>query len=414
MRQVQQRVRMATTHPWLLVGFMWIALLLNYSDRQVVFSIFPILKADLGFTDTQLGLTASMFLWVYALCSPIAGQAGDWFSKRALVVLSLILWSVVTSATGFSSAPLMLLGCRAMIGVTQSLFFPAAVALIANAHGPKTRSRAISVFDTAQLAGVVLGGWYGGYMAQHFHWRIAFYSLGLAGVLYAAPYFGFLRTVSEEAQVETKESGSRLAVLALIKVPTYRLLVVTASALIFVLWLQYTWLPTFLYDKFALSLADAGFTATAYLQSGTTLGLLSGGVIADLLYRRTPAARFWLVSAGLLSAAPCLHFVGNSDSLLLTKMAAHGLGLSAGLFIANVAAASFDVVPADTRASAVGFLNLIGALISGFGALLGGLWKQSVGINNLMTYSSIGCVVAGLILILTIKVHFERDYDRVH
>ena len=75
-------------------------------------------------------------------------------------------------------------------------------------------------------------------------------------------------------------------------------------------------------------------------------------------------------------------------------MAAHGLGLSAGLFIANVAAASFDVVPADTRASAVGFLNLIGALISGFGALLGGLWKQSVGINNLMTYSSIGCVVA--------------------
>ena len=92
---------------WFLVGLMWVAYFLNYSDRQVVFSIFPILKSELNFTDTQLGLTGSIFLWIYALCSPIAGQIGDRFSKRALVVLSLVLWSGVTTLTGLANSAAM-------------------------------------------------------------------------------------------------------------------------------------------------------------------------------------------------------------------------------------------------------------------------------------------------------------------
>ena len=106
------QTRAGKQRPWLLLGFMWVALLLNYADRQVVFSIFPILKSELHFTDTQLGLTGSMFLWVYALCSPIAGQMADWFSKRILVVISLLLWSAVTAVTGLSTSAFMLLACR--------------------------------------------------------------------------------------------------------------------------------------------------------------------------------------------------------------------------------------------------------------------------------------------------------------
>ena len=129
----------STKHAWLLVGFMWVAYFLNYSDRQVVFSIFPILKSQLGFSDTQLGLTGSVFLWVYALCSPIAGQIGDRYSKKTLVVLSLFLWSGVTTLTGLSNSAFTLLSCRALIGITEALFMPAAVALTANAHSPATR-----------------------------------------------------------------------------------------------------------------------------------------------------------------------------------------------------------------------------------------------------------------------------------
>ncbi|HTY22677.1 MAG TPA: MFS transporter, partial [Desulfomonilaceae bacterium] len=131
---------MTRRHAWWLVGFMWVAYLLNYGDRQVAFSIFPLLKTELNFSDTQLGLTGSLFLWVYAICSPIAGQIGDRFSKRTLVVLSLLLWSGVTFLTGLSHSASMLLACRALIGVTESLFIPAAIALTASAHGPQTRS----------------------------------------------------------------------------------------------------------------------------------------------------------------------------------------------------------------------------------------------------------------------------------
>ncbi|MEW5979006.1 MAG: MFS transporter [Acidobacteriota bacterium] len=399
---------------WLLVAFMWVAYFLNYSDRQVVFSIFPILQSELGFSDTQLGLTGSIFLWVYAICSPIAGQIGDRFSKRVLVALSLFLWSGVTTLTGLSNSASTLLACRALIGITESLFMPAAVALTANAHGPATRSRAIALFDTAQLGGVVMGGWFGGFMAQEYHWRWAFYSLGLFGILYAAPYFLFLRNTSEEAQVETKKSGATFAISALIRVPSYRILCLVFPAFTFVLWLLYAWLPNFLYEKFSLSLSEAGFTATVYLQTATFFGLLLGGVLADWLYRHTQAARFWLVAAGLFLASPCVHLIGNSDSLFFTKLAAVGFGLGSGILIANLMVSSFDVIPADTRASAVGWLNFIGAFVSGFAALLGGSLKQTVGIDQLLTYSSALCVAAAGLLLLAIRFYFHEDYRRVH
>ncbi len=393
---------------------MWVAYFLNYSDRQVVFSIFPILKSELGFTDTQLGLTGSVFLWVYAFCSPIAGQIGDRFSKRILVVTSLVLWSGVTALTGFAISAFMLLACRALIGVTESLFIPPALALTANAHRPQTRSKAIAAFDTAQLAGVVMGAWFGGFMADHFHWRYAFFALGIFGILFAVPYSLFLKGTGEEAEVETKKSGGGLAIATLMRIPSYRVLCVIFPAFTFVLWLLYTWLPNFLYEKFSLSLLDAGVTATVYLQSATLIGLIAGGIGADWLYIRTKAARSWLVCMGLFLSAPCVHLIGNTDSLLFTKVAAIGFGLGSGLFIANLMVSSFEVVPADTRASAAGCLNLIGAAVSGFAALLGGMLKGSVGIHGLLTYASLICVAAAVFLAIGIRLYFQPDYDRVH
>jgi len=251
---------------WLRVGFTWFAYCLNYSDRQVIFSIFPILKSELKFTDAQLGLTGSVFLWVYGLCSPIAGQIGDRFSKRWLVAMSLLLWSGVTALTGAAHTAGMIFTCRALTGVTESLFVPAAVALLANAHRPENRSRAFALYGTGQLAGIVVGGWYGGFMAQEFQWRFAFYSLGLIGILYCYPYFRFLKGFSEEAHVETRKSGSPLAVTALARIPTYLVLCVVSGVFNLTLWLLYAWLPDFLLEKFSLGLADAGFTATVYLQ----------------------------------------------------------------------------------------------------------------------------------------------------
>jgi MFS transporter, Spinster family, sphingosine-1-phosphate transporter len=399
---------------WLLVGFTWVAFCLNYSDRQVIFSIFPLLKSELRFTDAQLGLTSSVFLWVYGLCSPIAGQIGDRFSKRWLVALSLLLWSGVTALTGLSHSVGMVLTCRALTGVTESLFVPAAVALLANAHRPENRSRAFALYGTGQLAGIVVGGWYGGFVAQEFQWRLAFYSLGLAGILYCFPYFRFLKSFSEEAHVETRKSGAALAVTELARIPTYLVLCVVSGVFNLTLWLLYTWLPDFLYEKFSLSLAGAGYTATVYLQTASLVGTLAGGALADYLYRRTKAARFWLTAIGLLLSAPCVHLIGNSDSLLFTKLAAIAFGLVGGLALANLYISSFDVVPADTRASAVAFMNLAGYLTSGVAPLVAGVWKQTIGIHRMMSYTSLLLVAAALLLFAATRFLVPSDYRRVH
>ena len=161
-------------------------------------------------------------------------------------------------------------------------------------------------------------------------------------------------------------------------------------------------------------MADAAFTATVYVQGATLVGVLLGGVLADSLYRRVKAARYWLVAVGLLLGAPCVHFIGSSPSLLQTKIAAILFGLCGGLFIANVMASSFEVVPADTRASAVGMLNLVGGIVAGFGTYFGGLWKKSLGIDNLLTLAALACFGAGILVLLAIKYLFQRDYDRVH
>ena len=203
----------------LLVAFMWVAYFLNYCDRQAVFSMTGSLKTDLKMTDTQLGLIGAIFLWVYAFGCPIAGQIGDRFSKRLLVVISLVIWSLVTVATGFAGTAVMMLGLRAAMGVSESMFMPTAIALTANAHPPNLRSRAIAALTTAQIAGTVAGSWFGGWMADRGEWRAAFFILGAVGVLYAVPYFLFLRTVDENPAEIVETSGGSLAVTVLTKIP---------------------------------------------------------------------------------------------------------------------------------------------------------------------------------------------------
>ena len=174
----------------LLVAFMWVAYLLNYCDRQAVFAMFPSLKADLGMSDKQLGLTGAMFLWVYAFGCPVAGHLADRYSKRRLVVFSLALWSLVTIATGLASSAFALLALRAAMGISEALFMPTAIALTANAHPPALRSRAISLLTTAQIAGTIAGSWFGGWMADRGHWRSAFFILGRSGFCIKFPIFG--------------------------------------------------------------------------------------------------------------------------------------------------------------------------------------------------------------------------------
>jgi predicted MFS family arabinose efflux permease len=398
---------------WALIAYLWIAYALNHADRQVVYTLFPALQKTFGFSDTVLGLTGALFLWVYGACSPIAGILGDRFSRVKLVVGSLAVWSTFTILTGLAPNGAWLLACRALLGISESFFMPAAFALMANAHGPGTRSRAVAIFASSQMAGVALGGSLSGWIAQELNWRFAFVVLGACGVLFAIPLWNFLRNVPPHfLSYGTTKAATLSSFGALFRIPSLRIVTVYISVATFGLYLVYTWLPTFLYDRFSISLARAGFEASLYPQLGTAAGLFAGGFAADRLYRRRRSARFWIILIAFVGCAPCIYLVGAGATLGAIRLAAACFGFFAGFISANQAPSAFDVVPASQRASAVGVLNVTGASISGFAPFLGGVARRTIGVGQLMAYTSAVYLATSALVFYAIQRHFERDHLR--
>jgi predicted MFS family arabinose efflux permease len=397
---------------WLLVGFLWVAFFFNYCDRQLVSAIFPLLRLDLGFTNLQLGLTGSLFLWMYGISSPFAGQIADRRSARWLALGSLGLWSVVTFLTGAATSANMLLAGRVLMGLTEAAFVPPAMALLASAHAPVMQSRATSFFYTAQLAGAVAGGALGGWIAEQLGWRLAFFIMGAAGLLFVVPFLCFLRGFPEPANAPLQTGQPRVVAAVLVRVPSFVSLCICFPAFTVVLWVLYTWLPDFLYGKFKIGLAQAGFVATAYLQVATLVGLILGGAFSDWLYRRTEAARFWVIAGAILFGSPWVHLIGHSSSLAMAELGAAGFGLGLGAFMANLMIAPFGVVPNSARASAVAIMNTVGPPFSGLAALFGGVWKDSLGIPNLMSVVALISLISGLALLVATRRYFGRDHAR--
>ena len=396
---------------WVLIGFLWISYALNHADRQVVYTLFPALQKEFGFSDVVLGLTGALFLWVYGAFSPIAGIIGDRWSRPKIVVGSLALWSTFTILSGFSPNGTFLLVCRALLGISESFFMPAAFVLIANAHGPETRSRAVALFGTSQLVGVAVGGSLSGYIAELLHWRVSFWLLGGCGLLFAIPLWRFL------ASVPPHFNGSPTAVpatfksfTALFRIPSLRIITAYVSVATFGLYLVYTWLPTFLFDKFSIGVARAGFEASVYPQIGTAAGLFIGGMAADKMYKRTRSARFWIILVAFLCGGPCIYLIGAGITLEATRIAAIAFGCFAGFITANQAPSAFDVVPASQRASTVGALNFVGAAISGFAPFLGGMARNTIGVGQLMAYTSAIYMVTGGLVLYAIGRHFQKDH----
>lgn len=398
---------------WRLIAFLWFCYVLNHADRQVVYTLFPTLQKSFGYSNAVLGLTGALFLWVYGLFSPLAGVIGDRFSKTTIIVASLSVWSLLTVLSGLSPNGQFLLGCRALLGISESFFMPAAYALMAAAHGPATRSRAIAVFGTSQLVGVATGGTASAFIASKFDWRVSFLALGAVGLLFALIlrrfFAGLPGEFSETADAARVGRAGLGSFFRLFRIPMVRIIAFAIAVATFGLFLVYTWLPTFFYDKFHISLAQAGFEASVYPQLGTAGGLLVGGWLADRFIARVPASRYWVILTALFCGAPCMFLLGWSRHLAEARLAAIAVGFFAGFVNGNQAAATFDVVSRQFHASAVGVLNLIGALVSGFAPFLGGIARGTIGVDRLMAFTAAMYGFTGFVLLYGILRHFEKD-----
>ncbi len=362
---------------WLLVGALWVAALLNYLDRQVIFSLFPLLTRDLAATPGQLGMLSTVFLWTYGVLSPFGGFIADRLGRGRVILGSLILWSVATWLTGHVSSITAMLWARALIGVSEAFYLPAALALIADRHDDRTRSLATGLHQSGLYTGMVLGGAWGGWMGETVGWRPAFTILGVAGCLYFVVLLGLLRGgATGPTRLNFFDSMGSLFANG-----RFRLLVAGFIASSLANWLIYTWLPLFLYERFHMSLAGAGFSATFYIQAASYVGVVIGGVAADRWSRTMPRARLYCQIAGLGLAAPFLAMVPLASSMALLIMALVAFGLGRGFYECNTMPVLRDVAGAKSSATGYGVLNMAGCLSGGAAVAAAGFLKQHLGLG---------------------------------
>ena len=369
--------RNAGAYKWAVIGMLWFVCFLNYADRQAIFSVFPLIKSQLNLSDVQLGVVGSSFMWMYALFGPFAGWLCDRLPRKSLVLGGLVFWSVITAATAIAHSFAQLIVCRALGGLGEAFYFPAAMSLISDYHGPATRSRAMSLHQSAVYAGSIAGGALSGFMGQSYGWRSSFILFGSLGVALGLVLWGLLREPvrgmadADSSDVDSHGGGNVLAgIREVFENRMVLLLVVVFMAANFVAVVFLTWMPTFLYQKFHMSLAMAGLNGTAYLQIASVLGVLSGGLLADRLRRRHAGGRILAQSIGLLCGVPFLFLTGWTIKVPLLLVGMIGFGYFKGLYDANIFAGLYDVVPVKRRGAAAGILNSLGWLGGGFAPVL--------------------------------------------
>lgn len=378
---------------WLLVALLWGAALLNYLDRQVLFSLFPVLTRDLAATSFQLGLLSTVFLWAYGLLSPLGGYAADRFGRVRVILASLLVWSAATWITGHVASIHAMLWARGLMGVSEAFYLPAALALIADRHDASSRSLATGLHQSGLYTGMVLGGAWGGWMGETSGWREVFTILGFAGAVYFLVLLAALRR-----DAPRDGSGQFLeSIRTLLGDPSFLMVAAGFISLALANWLVYTWLPLFLYERFHMTLAAAGFSATFYIQAASYAGVVAGGILADRWSRFTPRARLYTQIAGLTVGAPFLALISVASSMPLLIGALVAFGLGRGFFDCNTMPVLRDVSGASHSATGYGILNLGGCLAGGVAVALAGFLKQHLGLGA--AFQS-----AALILLLGVAV----------
>ena len=386
----------ASRTAWLVVALLIPVALLNYLDRQMLATMKSSMLGDLPDIQTkaQWGLVLGSFKWVYAIFSPIGGYLADRVSRRHVICFSLFTWSAITWATGQVHDYDQLLWTRAIMGVSEAFYIPAALALIADYHLGPTRSRAIGLHQMGIYIGVIIGG-FAGYAADEpsIGWRGAFAWCGLLGIAYSIPLFLFLRN-----RPATNETVARPAagstVRALLGNRRFLLLVVYFTLPAMAAWVVRDWMPDILSERFKLGQGKAGVSAVLYWQLAAIVGAVLGGWLADRWMRTNIRGRIFVSAIGTFLLLPALFGVGNAPTLLVAVLFLIVFGLGWGFFDCNSMPILCQLVGPEYRATGYGLMNFVSISCGGFADWIFGALR-----DRQMPLNAIFGVFAGIALL---------------
>jgi sugar phosphate permease len=399
-------------YKWELLIWLWLAYFFNQGDRQIFNIALPLIKADLGLSDAQLGLVGSIFILTLGVCFPIAGFVGDIYNRKKIVTYSLLFWSLATFLTGFGTSLVHLVILRSLsVGGGEAFYAPAANGLIGQFH-KKSRALAMSIHQTSLYAGVILSGALGGYIAQTYGWKNTFFLYGGVGIILAIILFWRLQpTVSAISDLTWSDQKKfiKSATLALISKPSAILLCVAFLSLVIVNVGFTTWMPTFLHEKFNLSIASAGFNSMFYHHIFAFIGVIIGGVLSDKLALKAIKYRLVVQSLGLLLGVPFIYGMGQAETTFMTYVALSGFGFFRGLYEANLYSTLFAVIEPEYRSTSVGLSAMFAFIIASLVPFLLGYLKPTLGLANGLSALSCSYFIGGIAILIALKFYFLKD-----
>lgn len=394
-------------YPWVLVALLWFVALLNYMDRQMLSTMQEAMKADISELNQAeaFGALMAVFLWIYGIVSPFAGIIADRMSRKWLVVGSIFVWSMVTFLMGYAHNFTQLYWLRAFMGISEALYIPSALSLIADWHEGKSRSLAIGIHMTGLYVGQAIGG-FGATLAAMLSWNAAFHWFGVIGVVYSIVLLLLLKENPKHSQKQATTTGEKPS-----RNPFRGLSVVFSTWAFWVIlfyfavpslpgWATKNWLPTLFADNLNIPMASAGPISTITIAVSSFVGVILGGILSDRWVQHNIRGRVYTSAIGLGLTVPALILLGFGHSLIAVVGAGLCFGVGYGIFDANNMPILCQFISSKYRSTAYGIMNMTGVFAGAAVTQVLGKWTD--GGNLGLGFALLGAVVV-LALILQLS-----------
>lgn len=399
-------------YPWIVVGLLWGVALLNYMDRQMLSTMKDAMQVDIVELQsaTNFGYLMAIFLWIYALMSPVSGVIADRMSRKWLIVGSLFVWSSVTYLMGIAETFNQIVFLRALMGVSEALYIPAGLSLIADYHTGKSRSLAVGIHMTGLYTGQAIGG-FGATVADAFSWHTTFHWFGIIGIAYAVILMLFLHdkktemlpTEKLQANPQKEKDSVFTSLKSLLTNVAFWVILLYFAAPSLPGWATKNWLPTLFAENLDLPMSQAGPISTITIAVSSFIGVLIGGPLSDKWVQKNLRGRVYTGAIGLGLTIPSLLLLGFGHNLVAVVGAGLLFGIGYGIFDTNNMPILCQLVSHKQRATAYGVMNMIGVSAGAFITHLLGRWGDS---GNLGAgFAMLAIVVA---IALGVQLYFLR------
>lgn len=416
-------MRNSKAYPWIVVGLLWLVALLNYLDRQMLSTMQASMQMDIKelAIAENFGRVMGIFLLIYGLMSPVAGIIADRINRKWLIVGSLFVWSAVTYGMGYAETFQQVYWLRALMGVSEALYLPTGLAMIADYHTSKTRSLAIGVHMSGLYTGQALGG-FGATIAANYTWHTVFHWFGIVGIIYAVILVFLLHDKEGHAGTATAKINRKLDTQPKPKESVFKsfgLVLGTISFWIMLFyfmapsfpgWATKNWLPTLFAENLGIEMAKAGPMATISIAIASFIGVLIGGPMSDRWVQKNIKGRIYTSAIGLGLTIPSLVLLGLGHTYVALIGAAMLFGIGYGMFDTNNMPILTQIIPQRARATAYGIMNMVGVFAGYSITLILGSSTDAGSLGADFSKLALVVLVAVVLMLLFIKPVPELTY----